>query len=445
MKKKTKLSMLGLAISSMILVGCGEKAETPAQEPTPTPAPASDPTPETKPEPAEQRTEIVYEDVKVMKSEAADIEIPATTSDEITDIKLDKQVVSMYYSDKAGSTFDDELTLNATVYPKKAGDRNIKWTSNDKTVATVDENGKVTAVGQGYATITASNEDGTVKASTRVAVTNFNNQKLQYCKDRMQEIMDAQESEEFVKPESITSIERFDHSTTKNGTLISRTFYEQELTSSLKNAYLDLNIDRLEVRCENGSPVPSKTHYTFYTTDQYETLMFKSSGKVKNYASINQSNFMGQEKIEALKAICNQWFVSGSEILTGVEEELYARDNKNYLENTTMNPRYGIMDDVEGELAFTLEELDRNQQATAKTETNSGIPEGTIYDVKFNISYLYENNVLSAEHFEQIMTYTLGSDSYVNKFIIDYCYKTNQELVYPNKDNYQKVDNATGL
>lgn len=49
----------------------------------------------------------------------------------------------------------DSLTLKATVEPSDSLDA-VTWSSSDKTVATVDANGKVTAIGAGKATITAT-------------------------------------------------------------------------------------------------------------------------------------------------------------------------------------------------------------------------------------------------------------------------------------------------
>ena len=62
-------------------------------------------------------------------------------------------------------------TLIAAVMPEDATDKTVTWTSSNTNVATVDNNGLVTAVAAGSATITATTNDGTnLSASCEVTV-----------------------------------------------------------------------------------------------------------------------------------------------------------------------------------------------------------------------------------------------------------------------------------
>ena len=60
-------------------------------------------------------------------------------------------------------------TLTATVVPSDATNQKVRWSSNNTSVATV-ENGTVTAVSAGNATITVTTEDGNHTATCSVAV-----------------------------------------------------------------------------------------------------------------------------------------------------------------------------------------------------------------------------------------------------------------------------------
>lgn len=62
------------------------------------------------------------------------------------------------------------LTLTATVEPANATNRKVDWSSDNTGVATVDENGVVTAVAAGKATITVKTQDGEKTATAVVTV-----------------------------------------------------------------------------------------------------------------------------------------------------------------------------------------------------------------------------------------------------------------------------------
>ena len=78
-------------------------------------------------------------------------------------IALEKDTLSL----REGRT----ATLTATVTPEDATNKNVVWSSDNEDVATVDQNGVVTAVGRGEATITVTTEDGNKTATCTVTVT----------------------------------------------------------------------------------------------------------------------------------------------------------------------------------------------------------------------------------------------------------------------------------
>ena len=86
----------------------------------------------------------------------------------VTGVTLSQTQASLY-SNRTPNT----LTLTATVAPDNATNQAVTWTSSDSAVATVDQNGVVTAVAPGTAVITATTADGGKTASCTVTVSRY--------------------------------------------------------------------------------------------------------------------------------------------------------------------------------------------------------------------------------------------------------------------------------
>lgn len=92
-----------------------------------------------------------------------DVTIVFTIEDvAVTGVTLDKTSASL--------TVGGTETLTATVNPDDATDKTVTWKSSDESVATVDD-GVVTAVAAGTATITVTTTDGSKTATCEVTVT----------------------------------------------------------------------------------------------------------------------------------------------------------------------------------------------------------------------------------------------------------------------------------
>ena len=107
----------------------------------------------------------VDKDGKVQILQPGECDIVTTLTQEGKKVVEKKTHIKVFY-EVEGITLDktegiltagNTVTLNATVLPEEIADETIvTWTSSDEKVATVDENGKVTAIAAGEATITAN-------------------------------------------------------------------------------------------------------------------------------------------------------------------------------------------------------------------------------------------------------------------------------------------------
>ena len=85
-----------------------------------------------------------------------------------------KVTVGLVKLDKSNATIEKgtTLTLKPTVYPSTLEDKSVKWTSSDKTVATVSSSGKVKGIKAGTATITCTSVATGLSATCKVTVIN---------------------------------------------------------------------------------------------------------------------------------------------------------------------------------------------------------------------------------------------------------------------------------
>lgn len=83
------------------------------------------------------------------------------------DVKVDDVTVT---PTEATLKIGETLTIVPTVTPSDADDKSVKWNSDKPEIAEVNDNGTVTAKGEGTAIITCTTNDGGHKAITTITV-----------------------------------------------------------------------------------------------------------------------------------------------------------------------------------------------------------------------------------------------------------------------------------
>lgn len=95
---------------------------------------------------------------------------PDTDPDEPSSQPIAVTGVSLDTTDKTLAV-NETLILGATVKPANADNKDVRWSSSDATVASVDQDGKVKALKVGTCTITVTTDDGNFTATCKITVT----------------------------------------------------------------------------------------------------------------------------------------------------------------------------------------------------------------------------------------------------------------------------------
>lgn len=84
----------------------------------------------------------------------------------VTGVKLDRDALTVNRGETAA--------LTATVLPVNATNQKLSWQTGDRTIATVNNKGTVTGIGEGETTVTVTTQDGGYTAQCTVTVTDVN-------------------------------------------------------------------------------------------------------------------------------------------------------------------------------------------------------------------------------------------------------------------------------
>ena len=282
---------------------------------------------------------------KVTAIKAGNATITAVSNDggyvatcKVTIEEISKKVESISL-DKSNVTLEigNQETLNVTINPDYAENKNIKWTTSDKKVATV-ENGVVTALSKGTVEIKAISEDGNKEASCKVVVTALPAKKIFFEKEEITAYIGTESELKLItSPEKsaldnpIWTSSNPKIATIENGivkplakgeTTITVTNKEASLTASIKVIVIEKPKEALNITIEgyNLNFNPNTKNYTL---------------SISNESQLN-ININREDKYVNIKG--NQNLNSGSIITITIDEE----EKVTYIINIKKKQNYTI-------------------------------------------------------------------------------------------------------
>lgn len=409
MNRKSFLVSLLVATSAIVLASCGNKGESTSEVPSTT-------------------------SVAPLPEEAV----------EVSKINLDRLNIGLIVEYNSDGSFKsaEKFQLSYETLPRKAVKAKLKWVSSDPSVATVDQNGLVTAVKEGAAVITAKSWNEEVQTTCNVNVA------AKCTKSRANStksaIVKAQEEAQMAANlDKIQVTELFDAYRTKNGNITYEDYYYQDTYVSKSEGYFRITSDDKYIKTEGGSSSFKYTEWVIYTTKDYDTYLFHVNGPVKTYmiADTTSAISQGLNRYEAMLTILDNLFTSGSGIVTGSYPDCLGEDELKQIK--TASRAATSKDD---ELIFSYGGSYKNQEAGLEEESDYYIPAGTLYNLSINFDCIVENNKMQGKHIVQTMDYKLENDKHEYTYDIEYNYKTEGvELYYPDKAEFTKVDTIFDL
>lgn len=339
------------------------------------------------------------------------------------------------------SLFEGEKkALEIRTTPRSADPADLAFESSDNSVVSVSETGELNAKSAGDATVTIKDKNSGVTETVYVSVDKDNLTKGD-AKKAGKAISDYQVSHR-MDCTKVTTRENHYYSRLKNDVLQRSTYYDQVMTVSVADAYFYIASDDENIKVEGGSKEYSSSAWYIYTTESFDTYLFHIEGKTKNYMICDSTSFIssGGTRYDAVCEVLDNLFTSGKKIIVDTLADVIGKDN---LDSASQAEHAGSRGD--GFLTYELTQTGSGK-ADKDDEDENNIPVGTPYEIAIKVRYAWEKYVCVSEDVDQKTTFTLGDDTYVDQFLVNTYYQSEDvDIVYPDREAFTKVDDIFAL
>ena len=361
---------------------------------------------------------------------------------EVDSIRLGTYNVPLIISTDAitGEVTKESYQLKASTLPRRAVKATIKYESSDKNIATVDENGKITAVNPGSCVVTGKSFDGKVSSS---CVVNVSEKKTRNGANKVAQAIMAAQKESPANLDTLFVKQIYDNVISIDDVVYQTKGWDENFIISKSQAFFKIYSNDYASKTTGGSTEYSNSAWIIYTTENYDTYLFHESGDARNYMVADSTSFisLGKSRFDALCAVLDNLFTSGSGFIVKKFTDILAEDELKGVKSADI-----AASSKDDELTWYSSSTYTGQKSDVEYEKDYNIPADTTFDVDINNHYFVEENYLKGEYIDQAFKWENYGKRYVDRTVLEYEYNyKNVEIPYPDRNLYTKVDSIFDL
>lgn len=373
-------------------------------------------------------------------------------------VVVEHKTPTKIYVDEPGLVMfvGDTKQVHANIRPLDAVDAELVYASTNNSVATVSDKGLVTAVGAGSATITiSSKEDPTIFDEVVVGVekniitgTTADEKKAQQA-----ELKAALTKQKKTQTENYGSSNNLTNVFVKNGYVISTTRDGEHYSSenvrqnfiASREGFFEFQIESAEIRSPGGNASFDSYGYIFFCNEDFDAHIYKYSDSAKRRCEVKAQDLLGKaDETEVVCLMLDQFFVAGRKILTN--QFTNALESSDISSGSTAS-RGGFSDGGVKSAGYFKSAAPTPQTVGNEDESDLNIPAGTTILYSTETAHHWTDGRIDASYGVSKFEYDLDGHHYVHTEISYTTVLLEEEvkIVYPNKDDYQKVDGLFDL
>ena len=350
--------------------------------------------------------------------------------------------------------YEGETTkITSYIEPSLANEAKLVYTSKNPQIASVDDNGVVTAKGKGNTVITVKFADdeniavdipvyilenlSIAKLDTKMA------DMLAYQQEHLPEVHKFVESRhtEFYKVR-LENPEESDKSKQKR-TLIDGYQENEEYMMDVDEGFFRLGGRERKVPTEGGATEYVNYAWMAHNDEYYETHMYHINGTTKTMYNIPTQSYIGKDRMEAVYDLFGLLFRNGRTIVTNALKLATDTDelSDNYTKYKSLIQKGGANDD--NTVSYKLVQNGYKDKVSPEDESDMEIWAGTEFIQDYEQSIVWKDGfVASAKiYYENKYVDKLDGKTYIDTNLIEYRYEVNDDanITLPNPKDYTEV------